>query len=122
MPHETKKKAPVSVQLAEAVNRNPFEGDPMSTTVPHPSDNFDAQFILNAGRNRVWVQPATCGKSGASIIELTDEFDSNLLMKPSEALTVAAALTAVATHVLEEESRFIFRRTEPGQPSFEGAL
>lgn len=87
-------------------------------SIPHPSDNFDALFTLLIGTNRVWVQPAS-RPNGDSIIELTDDRDSNLLMTPSEALAVAAALQSVATHVLEEESRFVRRRTEPGQPAFE---
>ena len=88
-------------------------------SIPHPSDNFDALFTLLVGRTRVWVQPAS-RPNGESVIELTDDLDSNLLMKPTEALAVAAALQAVATHVLEEESRFIRRSTEPGTPDLNG--
>ncbi|MFC5337533.1 hypothetical protein [Leucobacter denitrificans] len=93
----------------------------MNTSIPHPSDNFDALFVLHVGRNRVWVQPASLA-NGESIIELTDDLTSNILMKPNEALAVAAALQSVATHVLEEESRFIRRCTEPGAPQHEEAI
>lgn len=89
------------------------------SSLSHPSDNFDALFVLRVGGNRVWVQPASLS-DGQSIIELTDDHDSNVLMKPTEALAVAAAIQAVATHVLEEESRFIRRCTEPGEPDFNG--
>lgn len=97
------------------------EGGQTMSTVSTASDNFDALFALSVGRNRVFVQPASLA-NGDSIIELTDDHDTNLLLKPNEALAVAAALQAVATHVLEEESRFIRRRTEPGQPAFEETI
>lgn len=115
-----KKKAPAAtgaINTETPRKRN----ESMNTSIPHPSDNFDALFVMSVGRNRVWVQPASLA-NGESIIELTDDLNSNLLMKPTEALAVAAALQAVATHVLEEESRFIRRRTEPGQPAFEEGI
>lgn len=74
-------------------------------SIPHPSDSFDALFVLSVGRNRVWVQPTSLAKNGESVIELTDDHDSNLLMKPTEALAVAAALQAVAVHIMEAESK-----------------
>lgn len=76
----------------------------MTTSIPHPSDYFDAQFVLRIGRNRVWIQPANLA-SGESIIELTDDLDTNLMLKPTEALAIAAALQAVSVHVLEAESK-----------------
>lgn len=82
----------------------------------NPSDNFDALFVLRVGRNRVWVQPSSLA-NGESVIEFTDDHESNILMKPTEALAVAAALQAVATHVLEEESRFIRHCSETAAPS-----
>lgn len=105
----------------EGTDSNLLKGNETMSSLSHPSDNFDARFVLNVGRNRVWVQPATLAKGG-SVIELTDEYDSNLLLAPNEALAVAAALQSVATLVLEEESRFITRHTEPGQPAFEEAI
>lgn len=109
---------------AEAEHRsNPYKKEEtMTSTVPHPSENSDAQFILSTGHARIWVKPALHGRTGESIVELTDDYESNMLLSPAEALSVAAALTAVATHVLEEESRFITRRTAPGQPAFEEAI
>ena len=92
------------------------------STVPQAVDKFDARFILSTAHARIWVQPETHGRTGEAIVELTDDYESNLLLSPTEALSVAAALTAVATHVLEEESRFITRRTVPGAPAFEEGI
>ncbi len=113
----SKKNAPEALQRVEGETQN-LGKESIMNSLPTASDNFDALFVLKVGRNRVWVQPAS-RQNGESIVELTDDLDSNLLLRPNEALAVAAALQSVATHVLEEESRFIRRRTEPGAPAFE---
>lgn len=43
-------------------------------------------------------------------------------LSPAEALSVAAALQAVAVHQMESRPREIRRKTEPGAPSFEESV
>ena len=100
-------------------NTNPHQegGVTMTSIVPHPSDNFDTA-IMVAGRT---VAPGvmTGGtKPDESVVTLTTR-DELLSFTPAEACALAAALSAVAVHLMEQEGRELHRRTKPGAPAFE---
>lgn len=121
----TKKMAPVELQLAEAVNRNanPYEGDPMTTSVtasPNehvPIDAFEASIHVGS----LIVSPITIGDLVGVVLNSPAD-NIGLWLLPERAQSLAAALQAVAVYQLEQQPREITRRTEPGQSSFEGAL
>jgi hypothetical protein len=98
--------------------KNPLEGLSVNTRLPQNPSKFEAQFILSTGQTRIWVMPELV-TDGKSVVSLTDDHDANILISPAEALSVAAALQAVAVHLMESEPREIRRHTAPGSPSFE---
>ena len=110
------KKAPAG--QGEGETENPFhyqeEGVTMTSIVHHtPSlvESFDPEirvgkYTVFPADNTVWVHTPI----GA------------LSFTPEQACAVAAALQAVAVHVMEQQPREIRRSTEPGAPQFEAVI
>lgn len=122
-----KRKAPNAKQFddsrEEGNNRNTIKqlrNESVKTSISHTAKEFDPSFFLTTGRARIWVRPESL-TSGEPVVELTDDYDSNMLLSPAETLSVAAALQAVATYLLEEPKQ-LRRKTEPGAPSFEEGI
>ncbi len=129
-----KKKAPIELQLDEANTDNPIpyqeEGATMNASIPEIAVNFD----INTGHARVQIQSeadywrdydqpyADEVTEKGDLVRLTDNSEAHILLSPAEALSVAAALQAVAIHLMERRPREIHRKTEPGAPGFEESI
>lgn len=90
----------------------------MSTIIAHTPDKFDTTFALTTASGRVWAELDT-DRAGKPVVALLDDLDSSMRFTATEALAVAAALQALAVHLLEEP-REIRRVTEPGSPEIDG--
>lgn len=77
--------------------------------------SFDPSFRIHLGdHTAAVVEP---DDDGIIVLRLGD--DGERVFAPSQALALAAALQAVAVHLLEEP-RIIRRSTEPGEPEQHG--
>lgn len=134
MPRSTKKMAPVELQLAEAEHRNPShqEGETMTTSLPKTASIFDARFLIDAEFGPITVESereyiARFGGTEAVIFKdldlvRIDNGNDVIHVDAAEALQLAAAIQAVAIDMLEQQPRYLKRRTEPGNPHFEEAI
>lgn len=77
--------------------------------------SFDPTFRIQLGAHEV----AVVGPDDDGIVVLRLGDDGERVFAPSQALALAAALQAVAVHLLEEP-RVITRSTEPGEPEQHG--
>lgn len=72
---------------------------------------FSSRFDLTTGNARItvesdnqyWGEGALADPARADLVRLTDDMDAHMLLEPSEALALAAALQAVAVHLMEDE-------------------
>lgn len=127
----TKKNAPEALHRDEGDRSTNYQKE--ETMKPIISE-FSSRFDISTGHARIEVQSeadywrphdgtyASEIAEQGDLVRLTDNSESHILLSPGEALSVAAALQAVATHLLEDKSHTITRRTEPGQPAFEEAI
>lgn len=120
----TKKKAPALDGVSGAIdnqNKNLERRiDSVNTIQPQTTDNFDTRFKLSTGQTRILIEAAEDPVvSERRVVSLNGEDSLHLRLRPEEALSVAAALQAVATYLLEEP-RQLRRRTEPGEPDQNG--
>ena len=99
MTHD-KKNAPEALQRDEGDNRNPYQGETMNTSLPRIPAHFDTAIQVVG----LTVAPGvmTGGtKPDESVVTLTTR-DELLSFTPAEACALAAALSAVAVHLLEQ--------------------
>ena len=117
MPHN-KKNALEALQRDEGDNRNPYQGETMNTIQPQHADKLSSAFSIATTHARISVgseREYWADNALPDVVRLTDDSESHMLLTPAEALSVAAALQAVAVHLIR-------RSTEAGNPSFEEAL
>lgn len=104
----------------------------MNTSVTHAPDNFDARFLISTEFGSIAVE------SEREYIARFDSAESVLLkdldlvridngnevihVDAAEALQLAAAIQAVAIDMLEQQPRYLTRRTEAGAPAFEEGI
>lgn len=117
MTKQEKGKAPAGTRASNQIEIGNIKM--INNSLPDTTD-FDTKFILKTGHARVWVQSQNVPNADP-VVELTDDFESNLLLTPAEALSLAAALQSVAVHLMEEP-RTLTRKTEPGAPQFEEGI
>lgn len=81
----------------------------MPTTIPDTSDSFKspfASFDLSTAHARIFVESEGEYQGNDDLrVRLTDNNDAHILLSAAEALSVAAALQAVAVHLLETSER-----------------
>lgn len=129
----TKRNAPEALHRDEGDRSTNYQKEEtMKLIIPESSSRFD----ISTGHARIEVQSerdywiADGGYTdrvnyladAGDLVRLTDDQGAHLLLSPAEALSIAAALQAVATHLLEDKTHTITRRTEPGQPAFEETI
>ena len=121
------KKAPNALQRTrgQKSETNNHEGNQTMTILADTPDarKFSTRFDLRTRNTRVEVQSERdYSAEDVDLVRLTDDQEAHLLLSPAEALSVAAALQAVATHLLEDQPhhRSITRQTAPGQPEHDG--
>lgn len=97
-------------------------------------NNKFTHFDLTTGHARIRVQSeadywhqydsqhSTDITQAGGLVRLTDDSDAHILLSPTEALSVAAAIQAIAVGLLERSPREIRRSTEPGQPAAEDLM
>ncbi|QZY52712.1 hypothetical protein [Leucobacter tenebrionis] len=94
-----------------------------------PEKSFST-FEVATAHTRVYIESDDefCAQAGISnemrVLDTTgmirlDTGDDVTFLRPAEALSVAAALQAVAVHLMEAAPRELRRNTEPGNPAFE---
>lgn len=102
------------------------------TDVIAPANPFDARFLIDAEFGPITVE------SEREYIARHDSDESAVLkdldlvridngggvvhVDAAEALQLAAAIQAVAVDMLEQQPRYVRRRTEAGAPSFEDVI
>lgn len=120
MTNPDKQKAPdaaVAKQDREEGNRNTYQGDPMDTSLPRIPAHFETT-IRVAG---LTVAPGelTGGNQPDEAVVTLITREETISLAPAEACALAAALQAVAVHLMENTPRELRRNTEPGNPAFE---
>ena len=91
---------------------------PIITQNPENPNTFDTTIKVAGATVGPWGRT-----DGTSTVEL--DFGDEAGIKsftPETACALAAALQAVAVHVMEQQPREIRRITEPGAPAFEEAI
>lgn len=113
-----KKKAPIELQLVEA-NRIRLEGkESMHTTLPVIGHKYEIATI----DGRVWLESERDFWGAPELapnVRISAENGSHFVISAPEALSIAAALNAVAVRLMDTAPREIHRHTKPGNPPFE---
>lgn len=103
------KKAPALSGVTGAIRTEtiPLEGnETMNTIQAQAADNFST-YNIATGNARISIESDRDYWQNDTLpnrVRLTDNADAHLLLSPAEALSISAALTAVAVHLMEQDS------------------
>lgn len=84
--------------------------------------NTDFNTSINVAGHTVSVGTMTGGNEPDVPVVTFRTAEEDIAFTPTEACALAAALQAVAVHLMESEPREIRRTTEPGAPAFEESI